>query len=163
MTITKGTYAGLLIWFGQANSIRYFVQEGFRHIQSTMQKSYFTMGQQHLEEHSTAQLKCKLCQPFHIYSRIHSHTITKQYSYTNTDNSTIFEIRKIDFRFNNVRNTIKNTTLSSVAKDLFKMAVCFKPKLIRGGIRGLNRLKRINQTDDVMAEMEEILSRGNTA
>ena len=66
---------------------------------------------------------------------------------------------KFDFRINIIHNKIP-TSLNDVAKDLFKMAVCFKPRLIRGGLRVF---KGGNQTEDMMAEMEEILERGKCA
>ena len=49
--------------------------------------------------------------------------------------------------FNRVDSVPKN--LNSVAKELFQIAVCLKPRLIRNGIERINSL---SNTDDLESE-----------
>ena len=47
--------------------------------------------------------------------------------------------------------------LTTIAKDLFKMAVCLKPRIIRNG---LEIFKRQNDSQDVIREMESLANGG---
>ena len=50
--------------------------------------------------------------------------------------------------------------LTDVAKGIFKMVVCFKPRMVRGGLFLYNKAKGENSTKNVMADMEDLLGYG---
>ena len=59
------------------------------------------------------------------------------------------------FRINALSHIIPRN-LSTIAKQLFQTAFCIKPRIIQGG---LNVLRRSNNTNSIVDEMETIVER----